>query len=72
MYYKSTHVLECNVVSNFKHLAKNFRRFKILGAPGGPEGHSFCIFFNIIKRLLYLNGNLSQNLKAIDKDLLDF
>ena len=37
------HTLECNVASDFKQSAKNFRRFKILGAPKGPRD-TFCLY----------------------------
>ena len=43
MYSKNTRVLECNVVSNFKQSAKNFRIFKILGTPKGPRD-TFCLY----------------------------
>ena len=71
MYSKNTRVLDCNVVSNFKQSAENFRRFKILGVPKGPM-ETFCVFFNIIKILLHTNGTFSKNLKAICNELLDF
>ena len=37
MHYKNTYALRCNVVSNIKDSANNFRRFMILGIPGGPR-----------------------------------
>ena len=43
MYTKNTRVLECDVVSDFKQSAKNYQRFKILGAPKGPMD-TFCLY----------------------------
>ena len=64
MHYKNTHILEYNVVSDFKQSAKNFWRFKVLGARGTL---SVCILFNVIKTLLHMNGTFFKNLKAIGK-----
>ena len=85
MYYKNTHVLECNFVSNIKQLAENFRRFKIFRWPKGPRELSVSIFFIIIKtngsfqwntntntNFQHANETFSKNLKAISKELLDF
>ena len=75
MYYKNTHMLECNVVSNqsnFMQSAKNFRRFTIYGALMGPKDTLSLYIFEILKTLLHTNGTFSKNLKAIGKELLDF
>ena len=50
MYYKNTRVLEYNVLSNFKHLAKNFRRFEILGGPWGLMDTLNLSFFLLLKK----------------------
>ena len=72
MYYKNMHAFECNVVSNFKQSAKNFRRFKILGAPKGPKD-TFCLYiFQYYKNILAYEGTLSQNLKAFGKIFRSF
>ena len=53
----------------WKQSVKNFRRFQILGARGTL---SVCLFFIILKTLLFSKETVSQNLQAISKELLDF
>ena len=42
IYYKNTHALVCNIVSNFKQSTKNFQRFKIKMKSQESEGHFLC------------------------------
>ena len=63
MYYMNTHALECNVVSNIKLSAKNFPRFKILGAPKGPR-NIFCLFFRYYTNTPAYECNFLQKIKS--------
>ena len=63
MYYKDTHALKCNIVSNFKQSATNIRWFKILVAPRVRGTLSASIFFNIIKKNSCIRMELSPKIQ---------
>ena len=64
MYSKNTRVFECNDVPNFKQSAKNFRRFKIFGAPKGLRD-TFCLYiFLNCKNTTAYQWNFLQKFKS--------